>query len=292
MLSNVYFIVNFTFALLISIIGIIVCCTILCAFVFCPACRNSTSLLNCNTSFAVLTYLINNFIVSIYGFREDWAQQQPRCSFRAYCFLVSGSAICYSYLTQAISRLFYTILHQYQNLRSYRIHSLLIFGNWFICFIISIEPFFIENGFKYESESRLCTLTTQTIPSSVYSMVVGFTIPLTICLLVYLAIFVHARRSTRRLGILGDGNARSQVQNMKRELKLARNMLFILTIFLGGGTLFLIIGIWQIIAPSSPPPEAVYILIINSMSSFVVLMVIALFVTNKPMKDFVFSRLF
>ena len=238
----------------------------------------------CNTCTVVSTYMINNLIVSIYGFRESWALYQPWCAFRAYCFLVSCGSVCYSYLIQAISRILFTVFYKKQYLLSYRIHWYLILFNWVIGIALAIGPCFLENAYIYEKESRLCTLTTKTLASSMYAIIAAFLIPLGIASGVYIMIFVKARQSSRRVGIVEPSVPRPSSVNMKRESVLARNMLIVMGVFTGGGTPFLILVLWHAIIPASPPPESFYLLIINAITLFATLMIIALFIMNKPVR--------
>ena len=76
-LSDLYYVVNFIFSLIVSFSDLIVCCTTLSVFICHPVGQNPMNLLIYHISCAVLADAINNFIVSLYGFRQDWAKQQP-----------------------------------------------------------------------------------------------------------------------------------------------------------------------------------------------------------------------
>lgn len=255
-----------------------------------PQCRNPTNLLICNTCFVVSTYFINTLIVSIYGFRKDWAEQQPLCSLRAYCFLMSGSIVCYAYLIQSISRLFFTVFFNHKYLQTYRIHCYLIVANWIFGAVSALQPLFIDGGYRYERESRLCTLTTQTVLTSMYGMIVGFMIPLSGAYIIYFVIFIEVHRSARRV-IAAAETVAVQIQtfNIKREVKLIRNMFIVMSIFTSAGTPYLLVGFWVAIKPSNPPPEAMYLPIVNIITFCVTLMMIVLFNMNKQVKKIVFN---
>jgi len=53
---------------------------------------------------------ILTLIGSVYDLREDWYDNQPLCSFRVYLLTVG----VYSFLTESIIRLFYSILNRYR----------------------------------------------------------------------------------------------------------------------------------------------------------------------------------
>lgn len=290
MASELFYILNFTFAIVTTLFCLILILLILITVVTDPACLNPSNLLTCNTCIVVSTYMMNNLIVSIYGFRENWALHQPWCAFRAYCFLVSCGCICYSYLIQAISRILFTVFYKKQYLLTYRTHWYLILFNWVIAIVFAIGPFFMENGYIYEKESRLCTLTTKTLASSMYGVIAAFLIPLGFASGVYIMIFVKARQSSRRVGTAEPSVPRASSVNMKRESVLARNMLIVMGVFTGGGTPFLILVIWHVITPASPPPESFYLLTINAITLFVTLMIIALFIMNKTVRNSALRR--
>lgn len=290
--SDLFYTINFAFSIVAASIGLIFSFCIVFAVLTSPTCRNPTNLLMCNTSIVVSTYFINTFIVSIYGLREDWAEQQPFCTFRAYCFLMSCGTICYAYLIQGISRLFFTVFFSHKHLQTFRVHWYLIAANWTIGILFAIEPFFFEGGYRYEKESRLCAFTTQNFPTAIYGIVVGFVIPLSISLMIYFIIFMKATRSTRRIAVVATDAHRAFVLTAKRELILVRNMLIVMGIFTGGGTPFLILVLWQGIQTSISPPEPLYLLIINAITLFVAAMMVTLFNMNKPVKDFILSRRF
>ena len=285
--TDLFFNLNFTFSIVASTIGLIFSFCIVFAVVTSVPCRNPTNLLMCNTSIVVSTYFINTLIVSIYGFRDDWAEQQPLCAFRAYCFLMSCGTICYAYLIQAISRLLFTVFYKRKHLHTYRVHWYLIAANWIFGFLFAIEPFFFEGGYRYEKESRLCVFTTQRFATAIYGIIVGFVVPLSISLTIYFIIFLNVTRSSRRIAVIITDTQRGPIFNVKRELRLIRNMVIVMGIFTGGGTPFLILVLWQGIQPLSPPPESLYLLIINAITLFVAAMMMTLFSMNKQVRDVV-----
>jgi hypothetical protein len=81
-------------------------------------CHTITDLLICNTSAIVIIYTICNFVTAVYDLREDCALNQPACICRTYLFLVLDVALCYLYSIQAISRLFFVVLHKQKPLLS------------------------------------------------------------------------------------------------------------------------------------------------------------------------------
>lgn len=285
MLTEMFYITNFSISILISMVGIIVSVSMISIVATHRPLRTVTNLLTCNTSVIVLGYFINILIPSVYGFREDWASKQPLCIFRAYCSLASCACLCYSCALQAIGRFFLTVFYKHKFLVTYRVQVCLIVSNWTLGVVLSIPPIFFEGGFVYEKEARLCVPTTHRFLTSMYGVTIAFIIPLNIAAIVYSAIFYHARRSSRRVVAFVSDTMAPRVPNAKREMKLARNMLVLLGIFGGGGILYLALVLWNVTEPVNSPPESLYLLSSNSISFFIALMMVTLFHMNKQVKD-------
>ena len=246
-------------------------------------------LLICNTNVICLMYCVNNIVVSIYGYHEDSAFGQPVCSFRGYCFIVSCMCICYSYLMQAISRLFFAVFFKYKTLVTFRSHFYLIALNWILGCILSIGPFFLGNGYVLEQESRLCTATTKNFLSALYVIGIGFLIPVLISATMYGIILYRAFQSSRRVFLVRSNSVGSQMPNARREIKIIGNMIIIMTVFVSGGIPFLVLVFWHVIEPTRPPPSSLYLLSNNTISFAVTLTVLVLFILNQQMKRVVFG---
>ena len=291
MLSDMFYIVNFSFSILISIVGMIGSISIVAIFATHRPLRTVTNLLTCNTSMTILIYFINILISSIYGFHEDWALEQPMCVVRAYFILVSCTCLSYSYALQAMGRFFFTVLHKHKYLATYRVHSILIVLNWTIGIASPILPIFFEGALAYDKDARLCVPIVRKTSISAYCITTTFIIPLNIAGIVYGAIFYHARRSSRRVVAFVSDTMTPRVPNAKREMKLARNMLILLGTFGAGGIPYLVLVLWNAIGPKNSPPESLYLLSTNSISFCIALMMITLFHMNKQVKDTVLAYL-
>ncbi|CAF3679621.1 unnamed protein product [Rotaria sp. Silwood1] len=253
------------------------------------SCHTVTNLANCNTIVLIGAYCICSILSSIFGFHEDWALQQPGCVFQAFAFLAMPTLISYSYLAQAISRLFFTVFSKHKYLTTYRVHWCLIALNWILGILVSTVPFFFDGSFAYEKESRLCLLTSKIFSLSMYAITIGFVIPLNSSIMIYSIIFHHARRSSRRIVPAISNTITTYIPNARREMKLAQNMIMIETFYAAAGIPLLVLILWQGIQPKNPPPEPLYLLRMNSISLFGTIMMIMLFCTNKKVKDIVLS---
>lgn len=285
MLSQLFFTIDFAFSIAVSAIGLIFSLIMIGIIAARRQCRTITNLTTCNMIVFVAAYCICSIVSSMIGFREDWALRQFGCVFRAFCYLMIPASISYSYLIQAVSRLFFTVLCKHKYLATYRVHWCLIASNWIIGVLVSIVPFFFDATFVYEEESRLCVLTSKNFPISIYAISIAFVIPLNSSMVIYNVIFHHARRSSRRIAPSTSNTPVNHMPNARREMKLAQNMIMIETLYVGAGAPLLILIFWHVIQPGSAPPESLYLLSFNSISLFATLMVIMLFSTNKQVRE-------
>ncbi|CAF1501048.1 unnamed protein product [Rotaria sp. Silwood1] len=122
-----------------------------------------------------------------------------------------------------------------------------------------------------------------------YGITTAFVIPLSISMNIYGIIFYYARTSSQRIAPSTSNTMTAHIPNARREMKLARNMLIIETLFTAAGTPLLILYLWQVMQPKSPPPESFYLLSLNSISLFITLMMVMLFYMNKDVKDIAFN---
>lgn len=227
--------------------------------------------------------LINNLIGSIYGFSEDWAVHQPVCISRAYIYTLSCGIICFSYTAHAIGRLFSTIYYKQKYLLTYRVHWFMITVGWTLAILLTGAPIFFDNPYVYQKESRLCILPSQRFGGSIFVMSTEFAIPLGCTVTIYSIIFRHARSSGRVVPIVSN-NTNSAIPNMKRELKVARNMMIIVIIFAFGGSPYLALAFWNRLGSPSSIPEPLYPLVLQAITLSVTLQMYVLFRSSKQIK--------
>ena len=162
----------------------------------------------------------------------------------------------------------------------------MIIINWHLGILISMVLFFIDGGYVYEEESRLCTCTTKKLSTSMYGIIATFIIPFNIVIIIYITLVHRAHQSTRRIRT-NDAtisvSTSTIIPNMRREMKLIRNMSILLGVMLGGGIPYFCLVIWHAITEHSAP-HALYSLIINSINICTALMMAALFILNKQIR--------
>ena len=262
--------------------GLLVCAITICIIIRTRNCHTTSNLLTCNTTLIVALYLIFSLISSIFGLKENFASNQPACRFRAYAFVVCCTLLLYSHVTHAVSRLFFIVFYKERNLLSWRTHWMMIVINWHLGILLPVVLFFIDGAYVYEPESRLCTCTTKKFFTSAYGIITAFVIPFSIVVIIYVQLVCRAYQSTRRVREISIGDLVG-TPNLRREMKLVRNMCILLSIMLGGGIPYLCMVIWHA-TTSEPAPHSFYLLIVNSIHICTVLMMIALFTLNQQVK--------
>jgi len=291
MLTNLFYTINFSFAIFVSIIALVFAFLTIIIVAINRQYRTITNLFACNTAIAVIFYCIVNIFSCIYGLQDDESYNQPACIFRGYCYTASCTAIYYSYLIHAISRLFFAVFYNHRSLLAWRVHWLMIIINWFICITSPIVPILVYGGYRLEQESHLCIATTKIFITSMYCITTAYLIPFSSIIVIYGSILYHANRSTRRVTPFAPSTITPVTTNniprlnMKREIQLMKNMLIFTGILACAGTPYLILVFWYVIAQQSSPPEPLYLLSINSVSFSITLMTVNLFWVNRDMKS-------
>lgn len=291
MLPDVFYILCYTGSIVISLIGIVVSVFILFIIATNQTLHSPRNLLLCDTALSTIFGLVNDFISSFYGFREHWAINQPLCIARGYFFTTSGYAVSLSYFLQASDRLFSTVFHNKRSLSTYRVYISGIVCKWLISLSFSAIPLFFNETYIYERESRLCILNSKNFLSAGITMVVGFAIPFTIDILMYMKIFFYARAAHRATSMESHlGNP--FLHNLKREKRIARNMIIILLVYAIGGTPYLSIIFWQHFVRNINVPEPLYFFATKAIIVGMSGKMIVLIFLNKQVKDTLRNVLF
>jgi hypothetical protein len=98
----------------------------------------------CGLCVALTVYLILNIVRYFSDLGNDRYSNQSWSTISAYCIMVLLTASSYYFFIQAISRLFFAVFYKNKCLSTWDTHWILIILKWFISFLVSIEPFFIE----------------------------------------------------------------------------------------------------------------------------------------------------
>ncbi|CAF2314000.1 unnamed protein product [Rotaria sp. Silwood2] len=199
-----------------------------------PRLHTIRHLLMCNTCIASILYCIvqtNNYV---FLFFIPSVTSDIYCRWRAYLAYFAISAVAYSFLIQAISRLFIsTFSTKYKCLITFKTHYILIIIQWFTVIIIPL-PAVITKDIYYRT-NQLCWVPMQNIVHTSYAYIAYYTIPaLSICM-IYIFIYYQIKQVQK-----GARPLLRLIHGEKRDLELLRNILILLSIYLIGGIPFLL----------------------------------------------------
>lgn len=180
-----------------------------------------TNLLVCNTSITTGFY-ITMAIVKLTVFYNKLVLSNSWCKIQAYLSYVCLHLLMYSYVIQAISRLFFTIFYKHRYLLSYKCHILLIVCQIIISFSIPLSCIITDD--IYFRPLKLCIVSMKYLFYVFYLYTFSFFIPLIVTIVIYIMIL--------RLAIRSSLNVHQSWYRFKRDVTLVRNILIIFTIFI------------------------------------------------------------
>ncbi|MCC7515659.1 MAG: hypothetical protein IT212_13300 [Bacteroidia bacterium] len=128
--------------------------------------------------------------------------------------------------------------------------------------------------------------------AATYVNVIGIFIPSTIVAFVYGIIVHQTYKSSKRVATLQANGTNSHSSNTKRDIRVVRNILTLVTIFMCGGTPCVILTVWNEIQPIYSPPEALYLLKDTAISLSIAVMLFMLIKMNKQVRDTTIRRLY
>ena len=165
-----------------------------------------------------------------------WETSDAACRWRGYFAYVSISAATYSYLIQAISRLFYSKLSaRYPWLITFKTHYYLILIHWITVIIIPL-PSIITNDISFRP-GLLCWVPLEHLIHVIYTVFAFYCVPITSIIVIYIIIYKEVKKAAMRTEMV------LNITNHKRDLEVFRNIVILLTIYIVGGVptlLFLI----------------------------------------------------
>ena len=185
-------------------------------------------LLMCNTccaSIFVCVILVNNYAFLLFG---QWETRDLSCRWRGYLAYAGITAVIYSYLIQAISRFFFSVLsRKYRSLISFKTHYILIGMQWVFVMLIA-SPSVITEDIRFYPKV-LCWVPQQYSLHIIYQIFAYYIIPVLIIIFIYIYIYCRVSRETKNVGA-----STGRITNHKRSLEILRSILILLAIYLGG----------------------------------------------------------
>jgi len=158
-----------------------------------------------------------------------WETSDMSCRWRGYFAYLSICAVTYSYLIQAVSRLFIVLFsNKYRRLITFKTHYILILLQWLTVIIIPL-PAIVTKDIQYRS-TLLCWVPFKYLIHVTYTFLAYYIIPAVSICVIYIVIYYRVKQVANR--------AVTFVRTMnseKRDLELLRNILIFLGLYLLGG---------------------------------------------------------
>ena len=233
---------NYSLIIPLSVIGILVAfitsCIILILVIFIKRLHTITHLLICNGCISSLFYCIEQYINYSFLSLIPWETSDISCRLRGYFGYMSVAAVIYSYLAQATSRLFISILStRYRWIASFKTHIILILIQWIIVFLVPL-PAIITKDIKYYP-SALCWVPKNYTLHIVYTGLAYYLLPVALIFTIYAYIYYSIQHPRHRTFTITRSHS-------NRDLVTLRNIVILLSIYTVGAipiVLFLFIDI-------------------------------------------------
>ncbi|CAF0836695.1 unnamed protein product [Adineta steineri] len=185
-------------------------------------------LLTCNTCIASMLYCIIQTINYIFLIFLPSITSDVACRWRGYFAYMSISAATYSYLVQAVSRLFFSIFaRKYPWLTTFKAHYVLIFIHWLIVLIIPLPSVITKD--IYFRPGSLCWVPFKYLLHMGYTAVAYYVVPVVSIIIIYIYIYRKIRRTKQSAETI------LNTTNDKRDLEVLRNIVILLCIYIVGG---------------------------------------------------------
>lgn len=224
-------------------LAILISITIL--VLICIHCRPLTSdisiVLTFNTYLAVIfcsIFLLQLFANSLYGhlhptvsLDSDW------CYIRGYFAFAFFCAIYWSYVLQAIFRLFRVVFYREKRLQSFKLFLFMIIAQWLLAFIIFLL-YYLLNVFAYIPSMYHCQVPFTNIFGFLSMLICLYILPMSIVFIIYIYIVKYIRRTAQT-------QQHRKSANQRDALVLKRILLLVLALLtLGIPTLCVMIIYW------------------------------------------------
>ncbi len=209
-----------------ALIAIVISSVILILILLTKKLHTITHLLICNTCVSTIFYCIvqcNNYIYLLF---ITWDTSDMSCRWRAYFAYMTISAFSYSYLLQAISRLFFSLLStRYRWLISFKTHVVLILIKWMIVLVLPLPAIITKD--IYFRPGLLCWVPMKSFLHVTYTFLAYDLIPIVLVITIYITIYVKIRRS--------ENNACKQQKpsrRQNRDFEVLRNIMILFGIYI------------------------------------------------------------
>ncbi|CAF3582083.1 unnamed protein product [Rotaria sordida] len=211
-----------------SIIGILISFIIACLILILVICikrlHTVTHLLICNTSISSIFYCIVQCVNYVFLLFIQWEIHDSSCRWRGYFGYMAVAAVLYSYLAQATSRFFISILSaKYSWIVSFKTHIILICIQWIIVLLIPL-PALLTNHIYYRPFA-LCWVPRKFTLHVIYTVVAYYLIPAILIFAIHIYIYVCIKHPKYRVFMM------TTTRQSNRDLEVLRNIMILFAIY-------------------------------------------------------------
>lgn len=194
--SEPFFVTMFSLIIVLTLVGTIVLLIFVISIVRNSSLQTVSSLLSCNSCASGLFYFIFHIFYVILAFYPlpTYRDNSTLCHVIGYMYSVTCCGISWSHAVLAMNRLWFSLFSQQRWLLTYAAAWYLIAVHWGLTFGLPFPLIFFD-AYQYQSESRICILTTRKTSTSLLGVILFYNIPFTGVIIVYILVWCHARRS-------------------------------------------------------------------------------------------------
>ena len=203
-----------------------------------PLKSNVPLILTCNT---YITSLISSLLVfkvccqSIYGvLNPSISYDVLSCQIDGYLIYAAIGNVFYSFVLQAIFRLFRIVFYRKKTLHSLRVFSIGIVIQWTFIFLINLI-FLLLNDIEYIASVYHCQVSYTNLRGSFMILFIEYMIPANIMYTIYFYIIRYIRRINNRM-------------NIRRDMVVFKQVLIL---FISVQILFLPVGVFWILSTTN-----------------------------------------
>ena len=169
------------------------------------------------TLFIGCALILDIYCWTLYGHvHRNVSFDGPSCRIKAYLLHVTGCAFYYSYLLQAVYRLFRIAFHTKAVLQSFNVYISSIVLQWLMSFL-QVTPVLLLGFFEYLPNDFHCQIAVENIHGLLMAISVVHTIPLSLATVCYLYTTAYIRKRSARVRTV-----RQQVNDRRDFLVLTR----------------------------------------------------------------------
>lgn len=209
------------------LIAVIIASIILILVITTKRLHTVTHLLICNSSISSIFFCIVQCVNYIFLVFVPSETDDLPCRWRGYFGYMAVAAVVYSYLAQAISRFFVSILsRKYHWATSFKTHIILILIQWIIVSLIPSPSLLTED--IYYRPYALCWVPKEYTLHVIYTVVAYYLIPAILMFVIYIYIYFHVKHRRHSVFVI------TTRRRSNRDLEVLCNIMILFAIYTFG----------------------------------------------------------